>query len=214
MDFSEYGGKSDEWLALEASLPPPPDLPPDELKRMTNETRSNTAREEMKSLSPRISLADYAIPTRDGSTIEARTYRSSVIDPLEILPIYIHFHGGGFFFGTIDSEDATCSRMALEAEVLVVNVNYRHTPDFRYPTAWLDSEDALEWVYHHATEIGGAATTIIMGGVSAGAYLTASLMLQLDRTRSPIRKSIAGQVSRNPLTRITVSLKPFARGVC
>lgn len=46
-------------------------------------------------------------------TIEARIYRPSSKPASQKLPIYVHFHGGGFFFGTLGSEDATCSRLAI-----------------------------------------------------------------------------------------------------
>ncbi|GKZ25816.1 hypothetical protein AbraCBS73388_001627 [Aspergillus brasiliensis] len=37
MDFSQYTGPSEEWLALEATLPPPPaDLPNEQLKAVNN----------------------------------------------------------------------------------------------------------------------------------------------------------------------------------
>jgi acetyl esterase/lipase len=101
------------------------------------------------------------------------------------LPVYIHLHGGGFLFGTLSSEDSICSRIVIAlAEkdtaplpVVVVNVNYRHTPEHRYPTAWNDVEDALHWLHDHLDEIGGDEAKVVMGGISAGAWLTASTTL-------------------------------------
>lgn len=199
-DFSKYGGKSDEWLALEKTLPAPPtNISPEDLKRTTNETRSSNAQEEMKILRPKVSTQDFQIPTRDNSTIEARTYRPSSVSTTQKLPIYIHFHGGGFFFGTIGSEDATCTRMALDVGIVVVNVNYRHTPEFIYPIAWNDAEDAFQWVYDNAEQsFAGDNMNIVVGGVSAGAYLTASLMLKLAIEESSSRMGIQGAVYMIP----------------
>lgn len=78
--------------------------------------------------------------------------------------------------------------------VVVVNVNYRRTPEFVYPTAWNDSEDAFAWVCEHAKDFGGEHLEIVVGGVSAGAYLTTSLMLKLAREESEMRKGVMGQV--------------------
>lgn len=198
-DFSEYGGPSEEWTTLEGTLPPVPELTRDELKRVTNRGRENVAQEEMKLLSPKSSLQNHSIRSRDGTTLEARSYRLSSIDSTKKLPIYIHFHGGGFFFGTLSSEDATCSRIAIDVEVVVINVNYRHTPEFTYPIAWEDSEDALNWVYDNADDFGGDKTQIVVGGTSAGGLLTAALMQTIQRQHSPVRSSIKGQVLMIPI---------------
>ena len=193
-DYSIYGGKSDEWLALEAHLPAPPNMSPEEMKKTTNETREEAAREEMKILRPKVTIQDFTIPTRDGSTIEARTYRPSTAPASQKLPVFLYFHGGGFFFGSIEGEDATCSYIAIDVGVVVVNVNYRHTPEFVFPIAWYDSEDAFAWVYDHCGDFAGDRLQIVVGGISAGAYLTASLMLKLANEEDERRKGILGQV--------------------
>lgn len=56
----------------------------------------------------------------------------------------------------------------------MVNVNYRHAPEHKYPVAWNDTEDAFHWVHDHLSEIGGDGANLVMGGVSAGGWLTAS----------------------------------------
>lgn len=56
-------------------------------------------------------------------------------------------------------------------------MNYRHTPEHTYPTAWNDAEDAFHWVHEHLGDIGGDGGKVIVGGISAGAWLTASLTL-------------------------------------
>ncbi|PKS08503.1 hypothetical protein jhhlp_004887 [Lomentospora prolificans] len=179
-DFSCYGGPSQEWLALAATLPPPPpaDQPILEKRKVINEGREAIAAEAMKTLASKVTIKDYAIPTRDGHTIEGRTYRPVSVDEQEVLPLYIHFHGGGYFFGTLASEDAICSRIALGAQVIVLNVNYRHTPEYVYPTAWNDGQDAYEWVHGNIKELGTDPQKVVIGGISAGAHITSSLTLQ------------------------------------
>lgn len=194
-DFSMYGGKSDEWLALEAQLPPEADMSPAQLKQTTNDIRLEEARQEMTLLSPKVHIQNFSIPVRDGTSIEARTYRPSSAPTSQKLPIFLYFHGGGFFFGTIGSEDATCSRIAIDVGVVVCNVNYRHTPEFVFPTAWHDSEDAFSWLYDHADEFDGDRLQVVIGGVSAGSWLTASLVLKLAVEEDDRRKGILGQVS-------------------
>ena len=198
-DYSIYGGKSPEWQKLEATLPIPPELAMEELQKTTNDTREAASTQAMEGLASKVTMADYFIPTRDGSSIKARTYRSSSMDSAKVLPIYIHYHGGGFFFGTLDSENATCAAIALDVEVLVVNVNYRHTPDISYPVPYDDAENAFHWVHSHAAHIGGDGSRIVVGGISAGGALTAALVQTLRRKKSPAQSSVLGQVLIIPL---------------
>jgi len=198
-DFSPYGGPSAEWLALEATLPAPtPGLTIEQRKVETNAHRESVSAAAMKTLAPQLQIDTHAIPTRDGAHIEARTYRAlnSKTGPL---PVYVHLHGGGFLFGTLASEDAACARVALSTGVLVLNVNYRHTPEHAYPTAWDDVEDAFGWLHDHIGALGGDAARVVIGGISAGAYLAASLALEKNLGRVAVgRPAIAGLVLMIP----------------
>ncbi|KAH7029590.1 Alpha/Beta hydrolase protein [Microdochium trichocladiopsis] len=208
-DFSAYGGPSDEWLALAAQLPPPPATQRSvaDLKLEINQQREQKAREAMQTPASTITMADHSITARDGVSLEARTYR-----PLEhnghqqsttTLPVYVHLHGGGFAFGTLASEDAICARIAVAAGVLVLNVNYRHTPEAVYPVAWHDAEDALDWLHRNMGSLGGDPARVVVGGISAGAQIMASLVLQKSLSQQQASTSsayppIAGQVLMIP----------------
>lgn len=200
LDFSQYGGPSDEWLAIEKTLPATAfdtNIDPVVLKNAVNKEREERTAAGMKFLAPHIHTADYTIPTRDGSSIEARTYRSVKKDKSEKLPIYIYFHGGGFIFGSIASEDFVCAQTAINTGVLVVNVNYRHTPENVFPTAWYDSQDAFAWVHKNIEELNGDPSKVLVGGVSAGGQLAASLTLEKHLGKSEILKGLpelAGQI--------------------
>lgn len=127
-------------------------------------------------------------------TIGARIYRpkTTVRQPL---PAYIFFHGGGFLFGTLSSEDAGCARIvdALQGDVCVVNVCYRHTPDDRYPTQHHDAWDALEWVAAHSDELAIDPRALVVGGISAGGGLACSVALQASSSSSA-NINLRGQV--------------------
>lgn len=206
-DFSEYGGKSDEWLAVEASQPPPVmghDLSLQallELRKQVNKGREEIAARDMKALAEKVETHDHAIPARDGQALEARTYRP-VSQGQQKLPVYIHLHGGGFLFGTLDSENAICAHIAVNCNVVVLNVNYRHTPEFTYPTAWNDTEDAFVWLHQNIEKLAGDRLQVVIGGISAGAQLAASLTLAKHlQTLDPAAQvcpAIAGQVLMIP----------------
>ncbi|KAI1334651.1 Alpha/Beta hydrolase protein [Xylariaceae sp. FL0016] len=201
-DFTIYGTPHPEWLAAASSLPtPPPGLNIQETRKYMNDQREKIAATSMRLLGHQVSLHDHRIPARDGSLIEARSYRPVSARLDAILPVYVHLHGGGFFFGTLSSEDGMCARIAINAGVVVLNVNYRHTPEFTYPTAWHDTHDAFAWLHAHISEPGirGDPDRVVMGGISAGAQLTASFALQQHLGKvAPSLPSIKGQVLMIP----------------
>jgi acetyl esterase/lipase len=180
-DFSQYGGPSAEWLELEKTLPAAAfdiSQPPKNLRKTVNDGRDQISQAVMKDLAPKVRMRDFSIPTRDGSSIEARSYRPATSKEGEKLPVYLYFHGGGFLFGTLGSEDAACAGLALRTGIVVFNVNYRHTPEHPFPIAWLDTQDAFVWLHKHAEDIGVDPTKVVVGGISAGGQLTASLVLE------------------------------------
>ncbi|RSM06608.1 hypothetical protein CDV31_009037 [Fusarium ambrosium] len=199
-DFSEYGGKSSEWLAVEATLPPPPTFGSlEERKMVVNKGREEISAKAMESLSHLVHIKDYRIDTRDGATVEARGYKPTLADHNSRLPVYIHLHGGGYLFGSLSSEDAICTRIASRAMVIVINVNYRHTPEATYPMAWDDAEDAFHWVHDHIDELVGDGSQILVGGISAGAQLAAALTLTQNLSPNALgRPKLAGQVLMIP----------------
>jgi acetyl esterase/lipase len=110
--------------------------------------------------------------------LPVRVYRSNEIESTTRFPVYIFFHGGGYMFGTVSSEDATCSRIAAAVRIVVVHVCYRHTPQFKYPKPYHDAWDAFEWVVQHVGELGGDGSKMIAGGISSGGGLAASIVLK------------------------------------
>lgn len=119
------------------------------------------------------SAADRVIPG-DGGEIPIRLYTPEAEAGPEGLPVLVFLHGGGWVFGDIDTHDALCRLLAHQAACLVVSVDYRLAPEHKFPAALDDSLAALDWVAEHATEIGGDAARIALGGDSAGGNLAAA----------------------------------------
>ena len=201
-DFSCYGGSCEEWLALEQTLPPAAklEMPSADMIRLANEEREAIVKQSMTNLGPRVRIQNYPIPSRDGTSIQLRSYRPVKTPEEELTPLYIHFQGGGFMYGSLDGEDAICARIAIACQVTVLNVDYRHTPDFAYPTQWNDAEDAFVWAHNNMDKLKCDPRRVIVGGISAGAWLAASLVLQrhLNSDRAPIAGSEAPIVSDPP----------------
>lgn len=47
--------------------------------------------------------------------------------------LYVYLHRGGFLFGNLNTEDATCTRIGIDTGVTVFAVCYHHTLEYRYP---------------------------------------------------------------------------------
>ncbi|KAK4441719.1 Gibberellin receptor GID1B [Sesamum alatum] len=66
----------------------------------------------------------------------------------EIVPVIIFFHGGSFVHSSANSAiyDTLCRRLVNTCKAAVVSVNYRRSPEHRYPCAYDDGWTALNWV--------------------------------------------------------------------
>ncbi|KAB5530551.1 putative lipase/esterase [Coniochaeta sp. 2T2.1] len=188
MDNSSFGsGLSDEWKSYSAAHPKfkidddGKDNKGDaaDLQRDVNAGRDAGSRAlfARDGLGSKVTVEDHQIPTRDGSRITARVYRPANHDRVLSVPTYIFYHGGGFLFGTLDSEDYACSNLAVNLGFAVVHVCYRHTPEFEFPSQHHDAWDGFEWVLSNAERIGVDSGNIVVGGISAGGCLAAAVVL-------------------------------------
>lgn len=203
-DFSQYDGPSSEWLAVQNTLPFLSfDMAsdPHALKAQSNLRRETFSANLFASLAPQVHTATYEIPTRDGSSIRARSYRSIAFPANATLPVYLYFHDGGYVTGTLDSEDWTCAALAVKLPIIVLNVEYRHTPEFTFPTAWHDAQDAFIWLHKNTDLLHVDPAKVVIGGASAGGQLTASLVLEKHLGVAPELVNlppVAGQILMIP----------------
>lgn len=144
-------------------------------------------------LQDQILYNDFEIPTRDESTITARLYRSKSAPTDTKLPLYLYYHGGGFLFGTLSSEDSSCARVASALPILLLSINYRHTPEHRHPTQTNDAWDAFEWTLSHLDDLGADSKQLLVGGTSAGAALASAVGVKQNQSpQRPIKGLVLG----------------------
>lgn len=144
------------------------------------------------------SVDDLRIPVANGD-IRARVYTPRCAAPH---PVFVHFHGGGFVFGTIDSlfNDAKCAHICNAAECVVVTVEYRLAPEHPFPTPPEDCYAALAWTVDHGSRLEVDASRAAVGGESAGANLAAVVAL-MSRDRGGPR--LALQLLEVPVTDVS-----------
>jgi acetyl esterase/lipase len=92
--------------------------------------------------------------------------------------VYLHFHGGGMVTGSPEMMDFPNRDLARDLGVVVVSSGYRKAPEHPYPAGPDDAFAVAAWLVEHAaTEFG--TDRIVIGGESAGGYLTALVALRL-----------------------------------
>jgi acetyl esterase/lipase len=123
-----------------------------------------------------------------------RLYRPATPGPHGIV---VYFHGGGWVLGSLDSDDPFCRDLCVNADAIVLSVNYRHAPEARFPAAADDALAAVRWIADHAAELRAAPGRLAVCGWSAGGNV-AAVACQLARDAGG--PSIAGQVLVTPVT--------------
>lgn len=126
------------------------------------------------------------IPSR-GGPLRIRIYRPR-LSAKAGRPALIYFHGGGMSMGSLEQYEGLTQHLAARSGVTVISVDYRLTPEHRFPAPLEDAYDALTWTHAHGAELGLDPARIAVGGDSAGGNLAAALT-QLARQQGgpPIR---------------------------
>ena len=125
---------------------------------------------------PRIGrTVELSIPMRSGPRPGRAYYPPRVGESDKSKPGLVYYHGGGFSIGSIDTHDTFCKRLCVEADCVVVSVDYRLAPEDPFPAAVEDCYDAYTWVRDHAIDLGIAPELVAVGGDSAGGNLSAAV---------------------------------------
>lgn len=148
------------------------------------------------------SAKPLSIPAPHGA-IPARIYTPNTLRKNDGLsPGLVFFHGGGWVIGDLDSHDVVCRKLAHEAEMIVISVDYRLAPEHKFPAAADDAIAATGWVAANAKALGIDAGQISIGGDSAGGNLAAVVALAARDGDGP---KLAGQVLIYPATDFAMS---------
>ncbi|MFI1419920.1 alpha/beta hydrolase, partial [Streptomyces sp. NPDC020731] len=108
-------------------------------------------------------LAGAPVPVADvrdttavggGRDIPVRIYRPVTEPNAGPLPVTLFFHGGGWVFGDLDTQDNIARTVAGRSGTIVVSVDYRLAPEHRFPAAVDDAYAALTWVADNAAGFG------------------------------------------------------------
>ncbi|TKX70836.1 alpha/beta hydrolase [Halorubrum sp. SP9] len=149
---------------------------------------------------PEPPVADVRDLAFDGphGEVPVRTYRpEGIVEDSAEPRVLVHFHGGGWTLGTLDSVDGICRELAVRADAVVVSVDYRLAPEHPFPVAVDEAAAAVAWVAETAGALGVDADRIGVSGTSAGGALAVATALrarEFDSLPTP-----AGQLLLYPI---------------
>jgi acetyl esterase len=142
------------------------------------------------------SVEDVVIPG-PAAPLRARRYTPLTLRKSAAgAPCLVFFHGGGWVIGDLETHDVVCRTLANEAGMLVIAIDYRLSPETKFPGAVEDSIAATKWIADNAADLGIDPARISVGGDSAGGNLSAVVAIHA-REHGP---AIAGQLLIYPGT--------------
>lgn len=137
--------------------------------------------------------SDVSLALAGREPLAARIYGKK--KPGASTPLVLHFHGGAFTSGDLDSGECLAQLMEQSGAV-VVSVAYPLAPRHPFPDAVEAGHAALEWLYKNRTKLGGAQARLFVAGEEAGGNIAAAVaMVARDRAEPPL----AGQVLVAPM---------------
>lgn len=139
---------------------------------------------------PGVNKRDIEVPGAAGGR-HARLYDAAPLDGGALRPTLLFLHGGAWIQGDLDTHDGLCGRLAQEAGIRVLALDYRLAPEHKFPAGLEDAAAAYRALRADGARWGVDAEQVFVGGDSAGGNLTAALMHMLAESGDAMPK---GQV--------------------
>jgi acetyl esterase len=115
-------------------------------------------------------------------------------------PMIVYFHGRGWSFGSPDDYEYSAIALAEKAEAIVISVDYRLAPEFKFPTANEDAYAAYQWARENGNSIKGDIEKVAVAGEGAGGTLAGAICI-MARDRKYIQPT--HQLLIYPITRMS-----------
>lgn len=155
-----------------------------------------------------IKVQHFEVPSTDKHQVPVRVYTRE--NSGKNIPMFIYYHGGGFFGGGPDIVEQMCKLLVQNIDCVAFNVDYRLCPENHYPAPFDDCYFATKWAYENANKFNGDNTKLVVSGDSAGGNLAAAVTL---RDRDDKTGMVKLQVLIYPVVNISGKETEFYHGV-
>ncbi len=172
--------------AVEATVKTITRLRPDITKSYRRQRAAEDASAKLTIASPRCRIDDAAVDAPDGYQIPIRIFTPLDIDfslksglhvNEDVRGTILFFHGGGWANGDIDFYTDSCMRTALKLERRLVSVDYRRSPEHRFPAAIEDCYEVARQLFAGKVVDDVNPEHVVLFGDSAGGNLAAVVSL-------------------------------------
>ena len=144
-----------------------------------------------------MSVDSFIIPVANGASVTGFLYRRTKKQADDSQAVIVYVHSGGWIMGNIDITGAICSNICDQTGAMVLAVDYRLAPKFKFPTPIEDCYNAFLWAQAGAKYWKANPSKVFLMGSACGAAIAASVC-QIARDRQgPVP---AGLIMIDPVT--------------
>ncbi len=154
-------------------------LPPEQARAFVRRSVASTSGRPI----PMAALERFEIPGA-GGPLKARLYIPHGAPPPP-RPLLVHYHGGGWMAGDLDTHDSPCRILASHSGAMVLSTTYRLAPEHPFPAAVEDAQAAWRWAAASAADLGADPTRMAIGGDSAGGNLASGVCIAMRDADGP-----------------------------
>ena len=115
-------------------------------------------------------------------------------------PVFVYLHGGGWCYGSIETVDRMCRRVADRSGCAVLSVGYRLAPEHPFPAALDDAATVLDFLRKSGADLGVDAARMAIGGDSAGGQLATVTARRQRDAATPLDHQVLIYPAIDPLT--------------
>ncbi|WP_236648714.1 alpha/beta hydrolase [Spirosoma sp. 209] len=162
-------------------------LPPTEARKQpTFKDAVNSLLDKNKIPRPtaNVTSSQRTIPGYNNVPIRVVVYTPNA--PTGPLPVIVYYHGGGWVIGSPEVYENSTLALAEETGAIVVSVDYRLSPENKFPTAHYDAYAAYEWVRNNTASLNGNPDKVAIAGESAGGNMAVWVSMMARTRKLPL----------------------------
>jgi acetyl esterase len=132
---------------------------------------------------PDAHIEDVTFPVGPKGAVRARIVRPK--DSKGLVPVIMHFHGGGWVLGDVNTHDRLIREIAVGARVAVVFVDYDRAPEVQFPVPLEEAYAATKYVAENGSTLNVDSSRLAVVGDSAGGNIATAVTLLSKERRGP-----------------------------